>query len=259
MAEGYTAFITYMLASETDTTINNFQGYGYSNPIHCNYIQKLTFKDKSNKEFNLYFDDDDVDYFKFLSVSGGTGFTAHKIMMLVQLVDNSSYESTSDVKSFSDKWVAFDVTDQISNYTSGQTLSASDICSAVYRVSIRNYNIKVSNGEFYDLSYLNYPSKIDNDDENSILCFGDESYFIGNVTTSIEAIAYTMDLGINLSLNEFNSSNNVTWDSELDDQVFISEVGVYDENKNLVGIAKLNNPIPKDSTISRTIVFAMDF
>jgi len=41
--------------------------------------------------------------------------------------------------------------------------------------------------------------------------------------------------------------------------VAISEVGIYDENKNLVAVGKLNNPIIKDSTISRTISFAIDF
>jgi hypothetical protein len=64
-------------------------------------------------------------------------------------------------------------------------------------------------------------------------------------------------MSINLALNEFNSSNNLTWDGT--SSVYISEVGLYDENKNLVAIGKLNNPIQKDSTISKTILFALDF
>ena len=38
---------------------------------------------------------------------------------------------------------------------------------------------------------------------------------------------------------------------------FITEL--YDSNKNLVAIGKLNDPVAKDSTIARTIVFAIDF
>ena len=254
MAEGYTAFITYMLVPETTGVTT--QGYGYSQPIHCNYIKSIFLEDINNKEFNLYFEDEDRKDFKFLSTSGGTGFTAHKIVMLAQLVYNDEYESINDVKPASDRWAAFDVTDQIasSGYSSGQTLSAEDVTSTVFRVPIKNYNIKASNNDFYDLSYLNYPQS-----GTDQLSFGDETYFMGNVKASIEAIAYTMDLGVNLPLNQFNSTDNPTWNSELDEQVYISEIGLYDEDKNLVGIAKLNNPIPKDDTIARTIVFAMDF
>jgi hypothetical protein len=81
--------------------------------------------------------------------------------------------------------------------------------------------------------------------------------FFGDVETEIKADVYTTDLSINLPLNEFNSSNNLTWDGV--SKVFISEIGLYDSNKNLVAIGKLNDPVPKDATISRTIVFAIDF
>ena len=42
-------------------------------------------------------------------------------------------------------------------------------------------------------------------------------------------------------------------------KVYITEIGIYDTNKNLVAIGKLNDPVAKDATISRTIVFAIDF
>ena len=80
---------------------------------------------------------------------------------------------------------------------------------------------------------------------------------MGNVETDIKAIAYTTDLAINLPQNEFNSSTNETWNNT--DIVAISEIGIYDANKNLVAIGKLNNPIQKNSGIARTIVFAIDF
>ena len=259
MAEGYTAFMTYMLVPATGTT-GITQGYGYSQAIHCNYIKKQILEDLDNKEFNIYFEDEDKEKFKFLSTSGGTGFTAHKLIMLAQLVRNEPYNSLNDVRPFPDKWVAFDVTDQIasSGYTSGQLLTPEDVCSNVYRVPVQKYFTKASNNDFYDLSYLNYPQQTTGTTIN-YLSFGDETYFMGNVTTSIEAVAHTMDLNINLKLNQFNSTDNPTWDSDLDDKVYISEIGLYDKNKNLVGIAKLNNPIPKDETIARTVVFAMDF
>jgi hypothetical protein len=251
MAAGYTAFMTYMLVPESGST----NGYGYSRPIHCNYINNIVFEDLTNKEFNIYFND--AAEFKFLSNEGGTGFTAHYIYVLAQLIDNGPYASVDDVKPFSDQWRLFDVTEQVSGYTSGMTLTAQQLSSDVFRIPIADYYI----APLYDLSYLDYPAAVTGTTSptTELLCFGDETYFMGNVTTSVEAIAYTMDLAINLPLDQFNSSDNSTWNSGLDGQVFISEIGLYDSEKNLVGIAKLNNPIPKDDSISRTIVFGMDF
>lgn len=243
MAAGHTAFITYMFSGGTGST----NIYGYGDAIHCNYIKKIVFDDLTNKEFNIYFED--INEFKFLSVSGGTGFTANKLIVLAQLIDNRSYDNLEDVKPKSNNWRIFDVTDQVTGYTSGQTLTPAQITSNVFRVPIGKYNLASK----YTLDYLNYPASGTTD----LLCFGDETYFLGNVTASVEAIAYTMDLAINLPLNQFNSTTNPTWDEE--SQVFISEIGLYDSNKNLVGIAKLNSPIPKDDSISRTIVFGMDF
>lgn len=244
MAEGYTAFMTYMLVSESGTTNN---GYGYSDAIHCNYINKIVFDNLTNKEFNIYFEDPND--FKFLSTSGGTGFTAHKIYVLAQLINNEPYNDLNDVKPSSNMWKLFDVTSQVSGYTSGETINKFQLSSNVFRIPVGQYNLAPP----YDLDYLNYPLSGNTD----FLCFGDETYFLGNVETSIEAIAYSTDLAINLPLNQFNSTTNTTWDQQ--SEVFISEIGLYDENKNLVAIAKLNDPIPKDSTIARTIVFGMDF
>jgi hypothetical protein len=249
MAAGYTAFMTYMFSGGTGAT----NIYGYSDAIHCNYINKIQFDNLINKEFNIYFDS--ADEFKFLSVSGGSGYSANKLIVLAQLIDNTPYDNVDLIKPDSAAWKLFDVTDQIIGYVTGQTLSPQDVTSTVFRVPIGQYNL----APYYDLDYLNYPASISgtSNPTTNPLSFGDETYFLGNVTTSIEAIAYTMDLAINLPLNQFNSTNNETWDGV--SPVSISEIGLYDANKNLVGIAKLNDPIPKDDTIARTIVFGMDF
>ena len=60
---------------------------------------------------------------------------------------------------------------------------------------------------------------------------------------------------INIPVNGTLHTNE-TWDGT--SSVEITEIGLYDTNKNLVGIAKFNNPISKDSTIARTLVFALD-
>lgn len=243
MLEGYTVFFSYMFTTDS--------GYGYKDAIHCNYINAIQLTSITNKEVNIFFEN--LRDFKFFNVSGGTGITVNKIYVLVQLINNTQYSSIYDIKPIPTNWKKYDVTDQISGYTSGQTLTGIDLTTTIFKVPLYLYN-NVNQMPTYDLSYLNYPA-IDSDDD--LLCFGDEEYFIGNVESDIEAIAYTTDLAIQLPLNQFNSSTNETWDGT--SEVYITEIGLYDENKNLVGIAKLNNPIPKDATIARTLVFGLDF
>lgn len=237
----YTIYTTYALLPTGNTS-------GYGTAIHCNYINsmQLTTNDISIQEVRLNFQN--VDDFKFLSsdVNDGTGYTVSRIYMIVQVVQNVENITT---KPNSSNWKYLDVTNQVTGYTGSGFLTANQLKSVVFKMPLNNYNGYAN----YNLTYLQYPSNT----QTSQLCFGDETYFFGNVTTDIKSDVYVIDLSINLPLNEFNSTDNLTWDGS--SKVYITEVGIYDSNKNLVGIGKLNNPVPKDATISRTIVFAMDF
>lgn len=236
----YTVFVTYALVPTGNTG-------GYNQSIHCNYIKSLEIEtdNLSIQEISLNFSNSDD--FKFLSsdASLGTGFTANRLWMLIQTgVTSTTLEPDSS------SWRVYDVTEQISGYTPNQLITPADLTNVVFKTPLLKFNEK----SIYDLSYLNYPSFNQTND----LCFGDEDYFLGNVSATIKAYVYTMDISINLPLNEFNSSDNLTWNNDYD-KVFISEIGIFDSNKNLVAIGKLNDPVAKDATISRTIVFAIDF
>jgi hypothetical protein len=188
--------------------------------------------------------------FKFLSndIFSGIGYTAHKIFALIQ----TGLTSTTGVtKAYANKWKKVDVTKYVTDYSSGSTflLTPAQMVSAVFRIPLNIY----ASYEDYDLSYLNYPSS----GSTSNLSFGDETYFLGNVTTEIHADVYSTALSITLPMDEFNSSTNLTWDEN--SKIAITEIGIYDANKNLVAIGKLNDPIDKDSSIERTILFAIDF
>ena len=244
MASGYTAFITYVLIPT-----------GYTQPIHCNYINEIDLNagDYYVQKISVSFSN--TNEFRFLNANSGatTGYSANQFYALIQLVYNSGL---TDVVVAPDpaSWKLYDLTDQIDGYTAGQLISPADMLGVVFEIPLLNY----SSFSAYTLSYLSYPITTD----TSELCFGDEMYFFGNVTADIKADVYVLELPVNLLLSEFNSSTNATWNSTRDESVVISEVGIYSEvngTKELVGIGKLNNPITKDSTISRTIVFAIDF
>ena len=239
---GYTAFISYI-----------FTLTGYSQAIHCNYIKPIQLPATNPFLQQISVNFTNLSDFQFLSdnITGTTGFAAQKIWMLVQLVNNSGFTSVDKVVSNSTQWKIYDVTNQISGYT-GQ-ITKSNLFNTIFKISLFNYDNLTGSTDIYKLDYLSYPVPAETDK----LCFGDEVYFFGNVETEIEADVFTTDLSINLALGEFNSTTNPTWDGI--SSVAISEVGIYDENKNLVAVGKLNNPIIKDSTISRTISFAIDF
>jgi hypothetical protein len=248
---GYTAFITYELVSLT----------GYCQSIHCNYIKKINLGTANpyTQTINLNFPN--TNDFRFLSSdlniinTQGTGFTANEIYAIVQIVDNSNFLSEDEIKPDSTLWKKYDMTSQISGYVDDLSffLTPSNLTSLVFKIPLLDYN-NINLFALYDLAYLNYHN-LNNSDE--FLSFGDETFFFGNVSTQIKADVYTTDINIFLSLNEFNSTTNKTWNGN--ETVYISEIGIYDSNYNLVAIGKLNNPVAKDATISRTIMFELDF
>lgn len=247
---GNTAFISYILIPTTGLTNGN-----YSQAVHCNYIKKIDLGTTNPYVQEISFNFPYISDFKFLT-TGGTnseGYMANKIHALVQIVSNSAFDSFDEVKPDSTAWKEYDVTNQITVGYNG-FLTPANITSVVFKIPLLNYTGSTFSG--YTLQYINYPFSTQAGDIN-ILGFGDSTYFFGNVSAKIKADVYTTDISINLSLAEFNSSTNLTWNG--DETVYISEIGIYDSDKNLVAIGKLNDPVAKDSTIARTIVFALDF
>lgn len=246
---GYTVFTSYMLVP---TTLSG--GNGFSQAIHCNYIKTMQLNTQEPNLQEIVINFSNINDFKFLSssIGAGSGYTANKIYGLIQLIANSGYTSMSDIKPIASEWKIYNMSSQIYDYISGNTLTATQLTQQAFKIPLKNYST-------YPTYFLNnfitsYPTKQANADNE--LCFGDEVFFLGNVSSEIKAIAYTTDIPIFLDLNEFNYSTNATWDNE---RVVISEIGIYDAQKNLIAIGKLNNPIEKDTSIARTIVFDVDF
>lgn len=270
MGTGYTIFLTYQFE---DSPASASTTYGYSKPIHCNYIQRITTDDIRGKALNMYFpfvnefgflaDDESFNppiIFNFNSIKNlnGAGFTATRLNAIIQVVNGIS-DSTTTIKPSPESWFKVDLTDQLNNglltngviesgYTSGGAISRSVLSNTLFNIEFNTLNVP------YRLDYLNYPSNVSDENE---MGFGEEVFFFGSIKTDIKASVYTTDIPIVLPLNNYNSTTNPTWDGI--STVAISEIGIYDDNNNLVGIGKLNYPINKNSTISRTILFQIDF
>ena len=250
MASGKTIFITYNFEGGS---FAEYENYGFNETIHCNYITKLETDTLIGKDINFFFES--IEDFPFMvNASGitygntGYGWNAFKINAIIQIIDGIS-DSGTTITPDSASWKKLDVTEQIVNYVSGQTINPDDMTQTVFSISQFDYSLAPN----YTLNYLNIAPKLNDD----ALSFGEEVYFFGNIKTEIEAIAYSTDIAVNLPLNQFNSTTNPTWDGL--QAVQITEIGLYDDNGNLVAIGKLNYPIAKNSAVSRSILFQMDF
>lgn len=246
MASGLTVFSTYQFEGASYSASTS---YGYQTSIHCNYIQKNEIGSLAGKALNMFFGS--VNDFPFLADSdsiNGTGFTATRINALVQIVSGTSDSETTIVPDPA-SWKKYDVTNQIVNHTVGEPIKKEKLVNTLFTID------PTAEAPLYDLSYLDYPTSLAIDDDK--LAFGEEAIFFGTVKTDIKATVYSTEVPIVLPLNQYNSTTNPTWDGM--SKVYISEVGIYDANNNLVAIGKLNYPISKDSSIARTILFGLDF
>jgi hypothetical protein len=251
-------FLTYHLEtfpiSGGTLPYNTQVSYGYSSGIHCNYIQKIiTDDDITTKRINFTFDED---LFPFMKQSNqinignnGQGWSAYKIKALVQIVDVTG--STESAIADPTKWKAVDLTNQVKGHIQGRAIQPSGLTNTLFEIN----PVLMATYPDYRLTFLNYPNALPID--NAKLAFGEEVFFFGNVKTDIEAVSYMTDIAVNLPINEYNYTENPTWDGV--SKLYISEIGIFDDNNNLVGIAKLNHPIDKDSGKARSFAFNIEF
>lgn len=233
-------------------TISGQTSYGYSQAIHCNYIEKITVQNLNNTSLNFNFNSTD---FPFLLISGGTsglGYTANKIQALLQIVNRADYTQESQVQPQIGQWRIIDVTNQTANYVSGNTLTQANLVNTPFSIVV---DLNYYDGlPIYNIDYLNIPLLND----NSTMNFGEEQIFLGNVSTDISASIFSTDISIQLPMNQYNTSTNKTWNPTIGN-VIISEIAIYDDNQNLVAVAKLNNPIVKNEFVSPDFVIGLDF
>lgn len=245
----YTVFTTYLLVPSGSTQV------GYSQAIHCNYIKSIVLDTDNPEIMELNMSFPSKSDLKFLAsdLSLGTGFTASNIYALVQLVQGSGSTITSNAAN----WKMIDITPD--THAAGTPLTIDELTDTAFRISLYGWSNNTNGWKQYNLNYLKYPNDLNTDIDK--LCFGEETYFLGNVKADIHADVYVTDLAITLPMAQFNSSTNPTWSKAVPkpSSVFITEIGIYDANKNLVAIGKLNKPIDKNALISRTILFAIDF
>jgi hypothetical protein len=220
-----------VLSADTQTmwVTYRFNTTGATDSLHCNYYSKIvgpsTGCTDNSQNVILNFGNE----FNFLlnsSTSTPSGYSATELIVLAQIVTGNTRPDPTD-------WVEINVMDQLSATSVNGLITASGMTGTTIQITQSNYN----SGTPYNLTnYIDLPI---NNLSGVTYNFGDDYFFYGNIQTDIQATIYVMNYLCNLGQSQFNDSSNPTWTGTAP---YVTEVGLYDLNKNLMVISKIQSP-----------------
>jgi hypothetical protein len=228
-------FVTYLLESTT----------GYTTGLHCQNVVCVNFGELGDcppslkKSVEVVFPAGQLPH---MSVSGGTGWYADRLYLLVQRKPLGQNPEP-------DEWRIIDVTSSINLHTPGNRINPINLENTTFTIT----NTLYSGATIYNLhDYIN----IAETSETNLLQFGDESFFYGNVITKGLTTKYRTKFNFTIEPTKFNKSVNPTYENS-GQNIHISEVGVY-SGTDLVAIGKMNLPIEKKPETTVIIEMAFD-
>jgi hypothetical protein len=222
-----TLYVSYLL-SDPNFCINNlhcnYYPYIVGPNLNCNQVDPQNVAVRFGSEFSCLNK-------PCPAVCGiDEGYYASKFEIICQLVENGERPQ-------SDEWRIIDFTEQISASTINGYITQSGLTGSTFVITLEDYN----SAPIYDLS--NYVSAVTIGSSGQTLNFGDEYYFYGDVETDIESTIYEMKYKINLSQSEFTYSSNPSWTPGTPS--YITEIALYDSDKDLMVISKLQSPVQR--------------
>lgn len=238
LARNKRMYITYLLRAKNGIT-NTLPQQRY-----------MVFDNTSNIDRDVEFQLEDVNLLPYMrqmeaTSYDGLGFYAHEFIILYQITEIGENPNPANWKQVN---FTNNVLTGLPNYTinpiklENQIPSENNFILSKYR--IENYSDGVYSNDLLCLGC-----------EQSNLTLGDERFFFGNIETYIGANVYKWIVNILLD-NSYVKTENDTY--ETGDFNF-SEIGFYNEDKNLVVISKLSRPIRLRNGAKTEIEISLDF
>jgi len=230
-------WVTYLFRSA-----NN----GGAQGVHCNYYQKICGNTAdcgaAEQNVTVTFGGD----FGCMTQNLPYGWWAGEFWVLAQKTNTTDRPDPAS-------WRAIDFTQVLNDngFRDGSGyISPTGMTSLNFTISQTNYD----SGTPYEL--LNQIDiKLLGDTNRYAMNFGDETFFHGVISTDIQATIYEMRYSINLSNNQFVNSSNPTWSEGMD--TYMTEVGLYDNDKNLLALGKFQSPQLRKGT--QQVLIKLDF
>ena len=199
---------------------------GATSSLHCNYytsIQPINAVTANTQNVAVRFGNE----FTYMSQQQFSGYSATSMKLLCQIV-------TGDTRPSSTAWREIDVTTAMT--LSNGYITMDGITGTTFQITTDNY-YPTTGATYYNLGpILDLPEN----GQTGQLNFGDEFYFYGNLETDITATIYEMKYLVNLGRNQFTDTSNPTWTKGT--KSYVTEIGLYDSNKDLIVISKLQSP-----------------
>ena len=220
-----------------------FNHSAFTESLHCNYYTQICGTDPDcppdTADVTIRFGNE----FPYLVSDGSqSGFSTNQMIALVQKVDAGERPDPT-------AWYEIDLTPQMSATTVNGNLTVSGITGTTFVISNSAYTDAEDNNDLYDLSnYIDLPT---NNQPGVTLNFGDEYYFYGNISSDIQATIYVMNYKCNLGPTQYLTSQNPTWSTS--QAPYVTEVGLYDSNKELMIISKIQSPEKRQGVQQYTI------
>ena len=220
-----------------------FNHSAFTESLHCNYYTQICGTDPDcppdTADVTIRFGNE----FPYLVSDGSqSGFSANQMIALVQKVNAGERPDPT-------AWYEIDLTPQMSATTVNGNLTVSGITGTTFVISNSAYTDAEDNNDLYDLSnYIDLPT---NNQPGVTLNFGDEYYFYGNISSDIQATIYVMNYKCNLGPTQYLTSQNPTWSTS--QAPYVTEVGLYDSNKELMIISKIQSPEKRQGVQQYTI------
>ena len=182
----------------------------------------------------------------------GYGFFADNFKLLTQVIDKTLVSRPSP-----SKWRVIDFTTTNITDVTGETINPD-----LFENQNPNTTGFILTGGDYDAASATTFSLGDELDMSSAsnygkMTFGDERLFYGNIRTYIGATIYKTLFNINIDGATISSTSNPTFG--FGDDRYISEIGILDNNQNLVLVGKLSRPIRLANTTTASLELTIDF
>ena len=242
---GKTYFVTYLM--ETDPS--SVAGFGYTYPIHCGSIKQIdgAVDINGNPQYlSIQFPTNSFPYMRSQADLGvGTGWNAQRVKILVNEQDKSFDYKPGNVPATD--WIVM----------SGQGVYDCSPATTIDPVALNSYQFIVSRQD-YSSGYT-YTMWSGHTSLGNTCTFGGESFFFGTIDAQVLTTTYKTIITVIAANYQYNDSNNETFDSLIDENTYITEVAILDNQNNTVAVGKPTYPLKKANSRYLAFQLIIDF
>lgn len=244
---GETMYLTYGLQYSGSS--------GFTSVLPCQRYTVLDNNTATDKDLQFRINNvDQLPYMRKLESPSydGYGFYANRFVLLSQKINKANQSRPNP-----SEWREIDYTSV--DITSGASETISPFLLENQNSANTGFILKGSqfNGASANTFNLGVELDLPKGESYGKLNFGDERLFYGNLRTFIGATIYKTLFTINVDGAQLQSSSNTTY--TIGEDRFVSEVGILDNDGNLVMVGKLSRPIRIADSSTASIELTIDF